>query len=206
MCGNFSALKERRLQKKLLEKGLDIDVEIAAALEDLQSGTLFPSSYGWILDRSHALRPARWGLVPAWSADPKMARHTFNARSETMREKPAFRDAFRNGRCLVPAEGWWEWDREKRKTFVKRADGLQFWFAGLECGGTFSIVTQDSCAELSALHHRQPVLLDPDKARTWLNPGSELDKAQAVCDSASCPAVELLPEPLKGALQLGFDL
>ena len=208
MCGNFSALKERRLQKKLLEKGLDIQVDVAQVLEDLDQrhASLFPSCRAWILDHRSALRSASWGLVPGWSRDKAIARHTFNARSETLHEKPAFRDAFRQGRCLVPVEGWWEWNQHKQKTLVRRADGEQIWFAGLEHAGTFTIVTRSSLPVLAPLHHRQPVLLDAQRARAWLDPSCELSTLERLLQEPHHPPLELVLEEPKATLQLGLDL
>jgi len=183
MCGNFSALKEKRLQKKLLEQGLDIDAQVAEALEDLKQGTLFPSMSGWILDGDRELRQATWGLVPAWSQDRTISRHTYNARSETMADKPAFRDAFHVGRCLVPAQGWWEWDGRKRKTFVRPADASQLLFAGLVCQGAFTIVTKNSGPELMELHHRQPVNLDRESVLRWIGNSTENEALYIACES-----------------------
>jgi len=169
MCGNFAALKDKRKQKVLAEKMLGLDLDVAAVLDDLKTGTLFPSLAGWCVTNELRLVQATWGLVPAWARDAKIAKHTYNARSETVHEKPAFRDAFVAGRCLVPALGWWEWDPSKRKSFVHRDSEEPLFMAGLECGGTFTIVTRAASPELEVLHHRQPVLLGTKTALAWLD-------------------------------------
>jgi putative SOS response-associated peptidase YedK len=208
MCGNFSALKERRLQKKLLEQGLDIDDAVAQTLEDLDQRqlSLFPSCRSWILDRDMTLRSASWGLVPGWSQDPKIARYTFNARSESLREKPAFRDAFQQGRCLVPVEGWWEWDAHKRKTNVRRPEGSQLWFAGFEHADTFTVVTRSALPVLEHLHARQPVLLDARRALLWLDHPQGVSLLENLLQEPYCPELELVMEPTKKPLQLGLGL
>lgn len=204
MCGNFSALKERRLQKKLLEQGLDINVEVADALEELDKRhtSLFPSCRTWVLNKDLCLKSASWGLVPAWSHDPKIARHTFNARSETLREKPSFRDAYRSGRCLVPAQGWWEWDSTKRKTYVRCTKEEQFWFAGLEAGDTFTIVTRSALPVLASLHDRQPVLLNAERAHLWLDHSSSSQHLDQLLQDPYFPELELVPEETQAPLML----
>ena len=99
MCGNFAALKSKRMQKKQLEDALLVEVILDQMAMDLSSEHIYPSASSWILDNQGQLRAATWGLVPPWAKDPKIARQTFNARSETVAEKPAFRDAFRSGRA-----------------------------------------------------------------------------------------------------------
>lgn len=150
------------------------------------------------------MRSATWGLVPTWSKDPKIARNSINARSETLSEKPAFRDAFQEGRCIVPVQAWWEWDRHGRKTRINPAEGQSFLVAGLEANGTFTIVTQESGAELRELHHRQPVLLSPQAARLWALTDSTPQEIREVLQ-ARCPQpISLEIEPPKIGEQLGL--
>lgn len=203
MCGNFAALKDKRKQKLLAEKMLGLEVEVAAALEDLRTGTLFPSMAGWCINSDLQLVQASWGLVPAWARDPKIARHTYNARSETVAVKPSFRDAFVSGRCLVPAIGWWEWDPSKRKTFVCQATREPLYLAGLEHQGTFTIVTRAASTGLAALHDRQPVLLSEKSALGWLTRSLSPEKVLSLLDSPT-PDLELAPEPLPEPQQLSL--
>ena len=125
---------------------------------------------------------ARWGLLPAWARDPAMAGRLINARSETAAEKPAFRSAFRSRRCLVPADGFFEWKAlasGKQPYFIRRRDEMPLALAGLwepstapdgaaQC--TFTILTAESGTGLAEIHPRMPVMLPPEAWGLWLNP------------------------------------
>jgi putative SOS response-associated peptidase YedK len=119
-----------------------------------------------------------WGLVPTGSrnADKSAAAKMINARAETLRERPSYRDAFRLRRCLVPADGFYEWTDGAGKGirqpwWIHRADGGPFAFAGLWEGGTFSIVTREARGAIRQLHARTPVMLFERAARgLWLDP------------------------------------
>jgi putative SOS response-associated peptidase YedK len=126
-----------------------------------------------------------WGLVPSWAKDASMAARMINARAETVAEKPAFRNAFRRRRCLVPADGFYEWRLEggaKQPYHIGFADRRPFAFAGLwehwmgKDGSeilSFSIVTTDANELLRPLHHRMPVILEPEGHARWLDPATE---------------------------------
>jgi putative SOS response-associated peptidase YedK len=128
---------------------------------------------------------ARWGLIPSWSRDPSIGAKMINARAETVREKPSFRTAFKRRRCLIPADAFYEWktiDGEKQPFRIAFEDGDLFAFAGLwerwqGADGsdveTCSIVTTDAIESLSEIHHRMPVILDPDAFETWLTGSDE---------------------------------
>lgn len=125
----------------------------------------------------------RWGLIPHWAAEAKIAGRTFNARSETVAEMPAFRESFRRRRCLVPVDSFYEWRRENgvRQPYrILRADGLPLVLAGLWAGWrdpetgdvrrTFTILTTRANDPITELHDRMPVVLPRDAWATWLNP------------------------------------
>lgn len=205
MCGNFAALKSKRMQKKQLEDALMVEVILDQMAMDLSSENIYPSASSWILDNHGQLRAATWGLLPTWAKDPRIARQTFNARSETVTEKPAFQDAFKSGRCAVPAQAWWEWDKAGRKTRVNPSEGQLFLFAGLEVNGTFTVMTRDSDPELRELHHRQPVLLTPESARTWLAVHTPDPDLHAVLQNTSEQEFRLEVEPPKVGGQFGME-
>jgi putative SOS response-associated peptidase YedK len=129
----------------------------------------------------------KWGLVPSWAKDPEIGNRMINARSETVAEKPSFRAAYRRRRCLVPADGYYEWQstgRPKQPWRIVRADGKPFAFAGLWeswLGGdgselrTFCLLTTASNSLLSAIHHRMPVIIDDTNMSGWLDPAVEPD-------------------------------
>ena len=124
---------------------------------------------------------ARWGLVPHWSKTGTTETPLFNARSETVLKKPAFRNAFVRGRCLVPASGWYEWKRDglgKQPYHLKLETGEPFAFAGLfdvwrseeeERLVSCTILTTAAPEELSWLHERMPVIMDYDHYDRWLD-------------------------------------
>lgn len=125
----------------------------------------------------------RWGLIPYWSKDASSAATTINARSETAAEKPAFRDPLKFRRCLIPADGFYEWKRTgaaKQPYCFEVNEGELFAFAGLWDGWkdangkwvkTCSILTTTPNAVTSAVHDRMPVILDRESYDLWLDPG-----------------------------------
>ena len=125
----------------------------------------------------------RWGLIPSWAKDASAAARMINARSETAAAKPAFRDALKSRRCLVPADGFYEWAKTakgKQPYCFEVNDGELFAFAGIwdrwkSPDGTWiktcSILTTVPNAVTSAVHDRMPVILDPDSYDLWLDPG-----------------------------------
>jgi putative SOS response-associated peptidase YedK len=125
----------------------------------------------------------RWGLIPSWAKNSSAAAQMINARSETASTKPAFRDALKARRCLIPADAFYEWSRTgktKQPYCFEVNEGELFAFAGLwdrwkDPGGhwvkTCSILTTTPNAVTSAVHDRMPVILDPDGYDLWLDPG-----------------------------------
>jgi putative SOS response-associated peptidase YedK len=131
-----------------------------------------------------ALTAYRWGLIPSWAKDEKVASRLFNARSETVATSGAFRDSFRKRRCIVPADGFYEWKRDgadRQPYLIRRADGGPLALAGLWSAWrdpetdltrrTFTILTTTPNELMASLHDRMPVLLDPRDWALWLDPG-----------------------------------
>ena len=125
-------------------------------------------------DGKRELDSMRWGLVPWFSKDTKGAARMINAQSETADVKPAFRDAWANGRCLVVADGFYEWPEPKRPRFVTLKDNAPFAFAGLwdmwgaEKLKTFAILTTTPNEFMAEVHNRMPVMLAPEAWSKWL--------------------------------------
>ena len=125
----------------------------------------------------------RWGLIPSWAKEASAAARMINARSETAGTKPAFRDALKSRRCLIPADGFYEWSRTgtaKQPYCFEVNGGELFAFAGIwdrwrdgngKTVETCSILTTTPNAVTSAVHDRMPVILDPDDHDLWLDPG-----------------------------------
>jgi putative SOS response-associated peptidase YedK len=135
------------------------------------------------------MRVLRWGLVPFWAKDTKIGSRLINARAETLAEKPAFRRAFAQRRCLLPADGYYEWQQvpgaAKQPFFITRADGRSLAFAGLyelwrdpavpdedpdAMLWTATIITTTAQDDLGAIHDRMPMIIDPSSWADWLDP------------------------------------
>ncbi len=136
-------------------------------------------------DEGLSLRHLHWGLVPSWAKDRKNSGRLINARAETVAEKPSFRSAFRTRRCLVPADGYYEWVKHgnvKQPYFITHIPTRPFTFAGLweqwqdPNGTTLSscaIITTAANEDLSTLHHRMPVVVEPGDYARWLAPQTD---------------------------------
>jgi putative SOS response-associated peptidase YedK len=157
-----------------------------------------------------SLRVLRWGLVPHWAKDRSIAAKMINARAESVASKPAFRSSLARRRCLVPADGWFEWKREdgrKQPFFMTRTDGASLAFAGIwstwhdpAADGdapplvTMAVLTTEAVGVLGEVHDRMPLLLDPTQWARWLDP-SATDVAELLRPPAedSVAALELRP-------------
>ena len=127
----------------------------------------------------------RWGLLPSWAKDPALGRRLFNARSETVATKPSFRAAFSRRRCLIPAEGFYEWaprNRGHQPFYFQAAGGLLLAFAGLfeswhgeggEVIDSCTLLTTEANSDVAAVHPRMPVILGPSAFDLWLDPDAE---------------------------------
>ncbi|MEE2657601.1 MAG: SOS response-associated peptidase [Candidatus Latescibacterota bacterium] len=142
---------------------------------------------------SQVLQNLRWGLVPFWARDPAIGNRMINARAESLRDKPAFRNAFACGRCLIPASGYFEWQRigEHRVPMLIRRESAQlFAMAGLyECWRTpdeailrtCTIITTEANGFAANIHHRMPAILPPEEQEIWLDRGiTDVDQLQSV--------------------------
>ena len=130
------------------------------------------------------LVPLRWGLVPAWSKGPDNRYSMINARAETVKSKPAYRNAFKHRRCLIPAEGFYEWKAGKDgKTpfLIRRGDGEPFAMAGLwerwhapegDSIESCAIIVTDANELVHAIHDRMPVILQQEEYAAWLDPAN----------------------------------
>ena len=132
----------------------------------------------------------RWGLVPGWAKDVKIGARMINARAETVHEKPAFRAAFKRQRCLIPADGWFEWREKeagKQPWFITAADREPVSFAGLwerwekdEPMETFTVLTTAASPGLDDIHHRQPSILEAGDFEEWLAPDTPTERLLAL--------------------------
>jgi putative SOS response-associated peptidase YedK len=197
MCGRFALFAERdQLAKRF---------KLTAPIGPSQP-SLFPLQPRYNIAPTQtvpAVRPTlagralsylRWGLIPSWSTDAKIAYKLINARSETVASKPAFRAAFKKHRCLIPASGFYEWRKigagSKQPYFIRPCDGDGlFAFAGLwetwndpqgQVVESCTILTTEANELMQPLHDRMPVILDPASEDLWLDPLSPADALRAL--------------------------
>ncbi len=127
------------------------------------------------------LEMLRWGLIPSWAKDPAIGARMINARSETVAEKPSFRGAFKKRRCLIPADGFYEWQKTnggKQPYYIRMENGRPFALAGLweiwdrdgEEIRSCTILTTEANRLVGEIHHRMPVILPPEDYELWLDP------------------------------------
>jgi len=147
----------------------------------------------------------RWGLVPCWAEDPRVGSRLINARAESVATRPAFRDSFRERRCLVPAQGFYEWKkfgRAREPWLVRLAGGRTFAFAGLwdrwkggEAGPLEScaLITTAANALVAKVHGRMPVILDRAGYEAWLDPDAREADLQALLRPFPPEAMEAFP-------------
>ena len=149
---------------------------------------------------------ARWGLVNSWAKDAKRAGRQINARSETAARSRAYARPFKRKRCIIPADGWYEWSgpKEARQPhWIHHADREPFLFAGLyevwypepeQPQTTFTILTTDANDALASIHARMPVLMPPERLDDWLDPAAEdIDALSALLVSAPNDAFVSMP-------------
>ncbi len=159
-----------------------------------------PTQSGWVIADSQSGLAAvemKWGLIPPWAKDPKIAYSTINARIETVTVKPAFRSAWKSRRCIIPASGYYEWpviDGVKRPHFIRRSDAPVLLFGGLweqrDNGEgqkllTYSIVTKQADPSIAKLHDRMPLILDADAMADWIE--ADGDTAMGLATTAPEP-------------------
>jgi putative SOS response-associated peptidase YedK len=150
-----------------------------------------------------SLRVMRWGLVPHWAKTKGIGSKMINARSDTAATKPAFRTSLAKRRCLIPADGWFEWRRDpsgKQPFFMHRSDGHSLAMAGLWSTWhdpaadkdappliTCAVLTTDAIGQLTGIHDRMPLLLSPDDWANWLDPDRD-----DVADLLAAPSQDLV--------------
>lgn len=201
MCGRYSA---SRSAEDLLRA---FAVDEVAGLDEREDGELAAS---WnvaptddvyaVLERAprgepdaaprRTLRPVRWGLVPSWAKDPKIGSRLINARVETLAEKPAFRKALVARRCILPADGYYEWyqtegARAKQPFFIRPPDGGVLALAGLyelwrddryerddprAWLWSTTVITTEATDDLGRIHDRMPMFVEADRVGAWLDP------------------------------------
>ncbi len=179
MCGRFEIHSAVELIARIFAvsaQGISIDFK--------HNFNVAPTNYVPIVIKydKRKLIQSRWGFLPSWAKEEKLAYKMINARAETVAEKPAFRDAFKNHRCLVVADGFYEWrttEAGKKPVYIHLKSGKPMGFAGLysiwtspegEKINTCTIIVTNANDLVAPVHDRMPVIVDPDDQDTWLDP------------------------------------
>ena len=184
MCGRFTQKSERKvLQEEFFIQEFSDHITVSYNVAPGQKAGVI------INDGRNRYDRFTWGLVPSWADDPKTGYRMINARGETVPQKPSFREAFRKRRCIVPADGFYEWqkrDNYKVPFYIYRSSGKPFGLAGLwerwvpknmpeyeSIDGktlfSFTIVTIQAADYMRELHDRMPVIVPEDKRELWLS-------------------------------------
>lgn len=183
MCGRYT-LTRREADQLALELGVPVE-----QLADYRPRyNIAPGQRQWIVrmefEEREALR-AWWGLINHWAKDKNQGHRQINARAETVHQRPAFRDAFKKRRCIVPADGFYEWSGPKgsrQPLWLHRPDGGLLLFAGLfeswqpepdVWESTYTIITTEANNMLAPIHNRMPVILPEGRVDDWLYPRYE---------------------------------
>jgi len=180
MCGRFTSLLSPELLAVIREI---FNIQPPEKVEPRYN--IAPTQQVWVIrnDGEHnRLDLMKWGLIPSWAKDPKIGNSLINARSETVHEKPSFRHAIKYNRCIIPANGFFEWLHEgdkKLPSYIHMADNSLMAFAGLwehwkepeeeNVLETFTILTTSANDLVKPLHDRMPVILHPADYQLWLN-------------------------------------
>ena len=192
MCGRYTLVKPA---KEVSERfGVDVGKNYQARFNAAPT-QLMPVITS---DSPEGLSWFYWGLIPAWSKDKSVSLKLINARAETLEEKASFRNALKRRRCLVPADGFYEWKAIGKKSKVPyRITLLQeelFAFAGLweeyedeegQMVHTFTIITTEANSALQSLHNRMPVILSKQAEKAWLDPTAEPEQLKEILQPLS---------------------
>lgn len=197
MCGRYALTSDAELIAEVF------DADTTDLGEDLEPRyNIAPTQSAPVVVGSRGKRRAgflRWGLVPHWAGHPGDGARMINARSETVADKPAFRDSFLSRRCLVPADGFYEWEARpggKQPFWIYPEDRPLLALAGIWArwtgpdGGalhTYSILTREAPPELAWLHDRVPLILGPGAWDDWLARGTDPEVLRGVMDRAPHP-------------------
>jgi putative SOS response-associated peptidase YedK len=187
MCGRYT---DTRRDKALLTR-----MGVMEQTEFLPRYNVAPTQDAWVVarddDGATRIRKMRWGLIPFWAENATIGNKMINAQSETAADRPAFRNAFRQRRCLVLADGFYEWrttSRRKIPYYIRLKNGRPFVFAGLweRWRGpngpleSFCVLTGPANSQVAEIHDRMPIILDEESCAEWINPEADAAKLQAL--------------------------
>ncbi|SDE28007.1 SOS response-associated peptidase [Nocardioides lianchengensis] len=225
MCGRYAStrrpedlVEEFEIAEEMIEAPLEPDYNVAPTKEVYAVLERPPSK-----DSSESLRQLRvltWGLVPSWAKDPSIGSRMINARMETVAEKPAYRKAFAKRRCLLPADGYFEWyptsqvakngKPVKQPFFIRPKDGGTLAMAGLyelwrdptradddpaRWRWTCTVITTDAEDDLGHIHDRMPLMVERERWADWLDPAAPQDGLLDLLVPAAPGALEAYAVP-----------
>ena len=183
MCGRFAFYSPSEAAAALFGVAATVEVQPRYNIAPTQ----FVAAIRNDQNEQRELVMLRWGLVPFWAKDPSIGNRMINARAETVAEKPSYRNAYKHRRCIVLADGFYEWRRQgeiKTPYYISLASGEPFALAGLwenwtdketgESLQTTTLITADANDFMAPLHHRMPVILEANAAGEWLAGSTEL--------------------------------
>jgi putative SOS response-associated peptidase YedK len=177
MCGRYTLTANTQKLAEAFD-GLEVPAELPARYNIAPSQAIAVVAN----NGEHKLEFFQWGLIPSWAKDPKIGNKMINARAETLGEKPSFRNAYKRRRCLVLADGFYEWKKEGDKTktpmYIRLASGEPFAFAGLwelwqkteDMILSCTIITTEPNELMAQIHNRMPVILPHTAYEQWLDP------------------------------------
>jgi putative SOS response-associated peptidase YedK len=220
MCGRYATARQRQELLDTFDIGFDATEEALEADYNVAPTKPVPA----VLERAprsaskespeevvRQLCTLRWGLVPSWAKDLSIGSRMINARVETVHEKPAFRKAFAQRRCLLPADGYYEWyaledatgKPRKRPFFIRPRDGKIMAMAGLyefwrspdgEWIPTCTVITTEATDDLGRIHDRMPMIVQPERWDAWLDPSrTEPDQVRELLVPAMAGTMEAYP-------------
>lgn len=200
MCGRMVIVMRETAIAERLKAFIDLNILVVPPNDDNTephpSYNVAPSALIPVITevRDHIeLNTYRWGLIPHWAKDDSMANKCFNARSETMAEKPTFRTAFKKSRCIIPISGYYEWkksaDTKKQPIYITTSNKELLYLAGLCEPSTRSatVVTRAAYGALKEIHDRQPIPLNQAQLQAWLNPTTDPDDLLELTQSSRYP-------------------
>jgi len=227
MCGRYASARKRvelleefSVQSDRVPEPLEPDYNVAPTKAVYAVMTRQPDDRDGAADADRPaagaierqLRIVRWGLVPFWAKDVKIGSRMINARAETVAEKPAFRRAFAQRRCLLPADGYYEWQQaegRKQPIYISRSDGRSLAFAGLyelwrdptvppddpeTWLWTSTVITTSAPDDLGHIHDRMPMVIDPASWEDWLDPRNhEVSDLQSLLAPAAASGLRTYP-------------
>jgi putative SOS response-associated peptidase YedK len=210
MCGRYSQTQSA----EIIAKAFQVDnVPILEPRYNIAPTQSVPTVLETSASTNRQFKMLHWGLIPSWAKDSKMGAKLINARAETVAEKPAFRSAFRQRRCLVLADGFYEWQQQEAKKqkqpfYFRLSDEQPFAFAGLwerweDATGeeieSCTLLTTEPNELMRPIHNRMPVILDPKDYDLWLDP--EVKKSELLQPLLrSYPTEEMTAYPVSKAV------